>query len=165
MTLRLNHILIAVLILCMAGIGLSTFLVLYHYEYIDPNVCGGILGDCDKVIRGPYSTFLGIPWAVIGLAVFVGMFALAYIRLYFPEKDSRDLIIPLTVMFSWVGLVSIIYLNYLELYVIHQFCVFCAATHLLWIISLILLNLWFFVFRKKVRTNMKKIHETSEDIS
>ena len=145
MKVRESHVLIIVLILSMAGIGLATFLVANHYQLVSADICTiGSLFSCEKVNQSDYSTIIGIPWAVIGLAGFVAIFALGYLRLYYPDKDTKDRFIPLLVIFSVIGTVFIVYLNYLELFVINEICLLCAASHTIMVVILILVT-WLYL--------------------
>lgn len=144
MRIRENHVLIVILILSMAGIGLATFLAANHYQLISAGFCSiGSLFSCERVNQGDYSTIIGIPWAVIGLAGFVAVFALAYLRLYYPDKDIKDRFIPLLVLFSVIGTVFVVYLNYIELLVINEVCLLCAASHSIMVAILILVTWWY----------------------
>lgn len=145
MKVRESHILIVLLILSMVGIGLATFLVANHYQLVRADFCTvGALFSCEKVNQSDYSVVLGIPWAVIGLVGFVAVFALAYLRLYYPDKDTKNRFIPLLLVFSVIGTAFIIYLNYLELFVINEICLLCAASHTIMVVILILVT-WLYL--------------------
>ncbi len=152
--IRESHVLITVLILSMAGMGLSTFLVANHYQYVGAEFCNiGWWSNCQDVNTGPYSTIFAIPWSVIGLVGFAAIFALAYLRLYYPRLDVRERFIPLILILSIVGTIFIVYLNYLEFFVIHRICLLCAASHVLMIVILVLVVWWFFVGQHKVQVD------------
>lgn len=138
---------IVVLILSMAGIGLATFLVANHYRLVSAAFCEiGPWADCEDVNGGPYSEAIpGLPWAVVGLSGFVAVFCLSYLRLYYPELDRKQRFVPLLVLFSVVGVIFVVYLNYLEFAVIHKICLFCAASHIIMILILILSAWWLYV--------------------
>jgi len=138
MKLRQSQVLISILILSMAGVGLATFLTANHYRLVDAGICEiGPWSSCEDVNTGPYSEiFPGLPWAVVGLAGFVFLFVLSYLKLYFPDLDKRDMFIPLMLLVSVIGVIFVVYLNYLEFAVIHKICIFCAISHVLMIVIL-----------------------------
>ena len=149
--------LVAVLALSLAGIGLATFLVANHYQYVGAEFCSiGPLLSCENVNTGPYSTIPegggGIPWSVIGLASFVVMFALAYLRLYYPHKDTKGLFLPLMVAVSWIGIIFVVYLNYLEVFKIHQICLLCAVSHIIMTVISWLATCWYFYGQHGAKT-------------
>jgi uncharacterized membrane protein len=137
---REARVMMVVLILSMAGIGLATFLVANHYQLVSAEICEiGPWSSCEDVNKGPYSEVIpGLPWAVVGLAGFVAIFCLSYLKLYYPELDKQRRFIPLLVLFSVIGVIFVIYLNYLELFLIHKICIFCAASHIVMIVILVL---------------------------
>ena len=154
MKIKESHILIGVLVLSMAGMGLATYLVANHYQFVDVEFCSiNSTFDCKEVNNGPYSYIdlagFRLPWSVIGLAGFVAVFALAYFRLYYPQIDSNDRFFPLLVLFSIIGVIFVVYLNYVELAVIHKICLLCVASHALIIIIMILVVWWHFLGSKK----------------
>ena len=138
MSVRETRILLVILVLSIAGIGLATYLTANHYRFVDAAWCEiGPWSSCEDVNNGPYSeVFPGLPWAVVGLAGFVFIFVLAYLKLYFPNLDKRGLFIPLMLYSSVIGVVFVVYLNYLEFVVIHKVCILCALSHVLMIIIL-----------------------------
>ncbi len=159
MRLRQSHALISILILNMAGIGLATYLTANHFRFADLSWCEvGPWSSCEDVNNGPYSELLpGLPWAVVGLAGFISLFALSYLKLYFPDLDKRDLFIPLLLLASVVGVVSVVYLNYLEFAVINKVCILCAISHVL-MIAIFGLAAW-------LEYSRRKGHEESEEES
>jgi len=165
MRIRESHILISVLLLSMAGMGLATYLVANHYQYVGVEFCRiGTDFSCQEVNTGNYSyvRLLGmqIPWSVIGLTGFVVIFVLAYLRLYYTNLDRKNRFIPLIVLFSVVGAILVVYLNYLELAVIHEICLLCATSHVLMIVILILSVWWQFLGR-----HGETVAETGADIT
>ena len=140
-----------ILILSMIGIGLATFLVANHYRLVDSKICEiNSFFSCEDVNSGPYSEmFPGMPWAVVGLAGFVAVFCLSYLKLYYPHLDSKGRFVPLLLLFSVIGVIFVVYLNYLEFVVINEVCPFCATSHTVMIIILLILLWWFFVGQHK----------------
>ncbi len=148
---REARVMIVILILSMAGIGLATFLVANHYRLVSAAFCEiGPWADCEDVNGGPYSeVFPGLPWAVVGLAGFVAVFCLSYLKLYYPELDRKGRFVPLLLLFSVIGVIFVVYLNYLEFAVIHKLCIFCAASHAIMIVILMIIAWWQYAGRHK----------------
>jgi len=140
-----------VLILSMAGIGIATFLVANHYKFVDSKFCTiNSYFSCEDVNTGEYSEmFPGMPWAVVGLAGFVAVFCLSYLKLYYPHLDGKERFVPLLLLFSVIGVSFVIYLNYLEIFVIFGVCPFCLASHTIMIVILLIIAWWYFAGRHK----------------
>jgi len=99
-------------------------------------VCFVVQG-CDQVQASSYSTFLGIPVAIYGLAVTVVI--MAAILAWWRSGDARLLYVPYA-----LGLISVFViagLVYLELFVIHAICIWCttagASLILGWLVSVV----------------------------
>jgi uncharacterized membrane protein len=120
---------IALLVCCVAGLGVSIYLTLTHYTKVVSLVCsnnGAI--NCEKVTTSPQSMVFGIPVAVLGLVFFVSMFVLVLPRIY----ERPELIIArLRLASSVVGIGFVLYLLYCELFIIHALCLWCSSVHLL----------------------------------
>jgi uncharacterized membrane protein len=120
---------IALLVCCVAGLGVSIYLTLTHYTKVVSLVCsnnGAI--NCEKVTTSPQSMVFGIPVAVLGLVFFVSMFVLVLPRIY----ERQELIIArLRLASSVVGIGFVLYLLYCELFIIHAICLWCSSVHIL----------------------------------
>jgi uncharacterized membrane protein len=99
-------------------------------------VCFVVQG-CDQVQASSYSTFLGIPVAIYGLAVTVVI--MAAVLAWWRTGDGRLLYVP-----YGLGLISVFViagLVYLELFVIHAICIWCttagASLILGWLVSIV----------------------------
>jgi uncharacterized membrane protein len=99
-------------------------------------VCFVVQG-CDQVQASSYSTFLGIPVAIYGLAVTVVI--MAAVLAWWRTGDARLLYVP-----YGLGLISVFViagLVYLELFVIHAICIWCttagAGLILGWLVSIV----------------------------
>jgi uncharacterized membrane protein len=85
-------------------------------------VCGP-LGGCDTVEASDYSTILGIPVSVYGMAYATAV--LATVLAWWRTGDRRALVA--TYLLGVVGTMGAAYLMYLQLFVIHAICVWCMA--------------------------------------
>ncbi len=116
--------------LAIAGLGVSTYLTITHYDSSVPLVCSDKgLVNCALVTSSPESMVFGVfPVAVLGLAFFVFMTAATSPwawRLKFPAL-------------TWIRLASVIvgigfvlYLVYTELFTLNAICLWCTSVHVL----------------------------------
>jgi uncharacterized membrane protein len=136
---------IASLILAVLGVAVSGYLTYVHYN-MDALVCAG--GGCHIVQTSKYSEIMGIPIAVMGLLMFIGMIALIVIRerieayAYLANSGIMVLLVSSLIYFA--------YLTYLEAYVIHAWCQWCVVTA---IITLILFVIEAFRMREDFRAD------------
>lgn len=123
------------LVLAIAGLGVSIYLTFEHFTANATLACsiGGAV-DCAKVTTSAWSTFLGVPVALLGLFFFVVTAALCLPQVWRRPEGWLD-----AVRMGWltVGLGMVLYLVWAELYRIHAICLWCTAVHvatfLLWI--------------------------------
>ena len=118
------------LILALFGVIVSSLALREHYrEYGDAPCDINEHWDCGVVNHSPYAMLAGIPVAVLGIAGYILMGALAFVRSY------RLLLVP-----TFAGLTFSLYLANIEAHVLGVWCIYCVIS--LGIISLMtLLNL------------------------
>jgi vitamin-K-epoxide reductase (warfarin-sensitive) len=118
------------LILALCGVIVSSLALREHYrEYGDAPCDINEHWDCGVVNHSPYAVLAGIPVAVLGIAAYILMGALAFFRSY------RLLLVP-----TFAGLTFSLYLANIEAHVLGVWCIYCVIS--LGIISLMsLLNL------------------------
>ena len=118
-----NPLTIASLVLAVVGLALSAYLTYVHYN-LDALVCSG--GGCELVQTSEHSEMFGIPIAIFGLLMFIGLIAGIVIRELRPETSdllsTGILMVLLTAVLYWA------YLTYLELNVIHAVWQWCVST-------------------------------------
>src|SRR5579859_7626456 len=125
----------------LGGLGLlvSAYLTATHYfaEQV-PLACstGGFV-DCEQVTTSAESMIGAVPVAVLGLVWFGVLLALVAGR---RMRLSRSL---LNLQMGWavLGLLSIFYLVYAELFLIGALCLWCTVVHAL-VVVLFLMTLW-----------------------
>jgi uncharacterized membrane protein len=103
------------------GLGIALYLLVTRIAGGTPVCQPG--GGCETVALSEYSTFLGLPVALYGVVfsiVVVGL-ALAWWR----TGDRRALLGVYGLGF--LGVLVVVYLTYLELFVIEAICVWCVA--------------------------------------
>jgi vitamin-K-epoxide reductase (warfarin-sensitive) len=118
------------LVLALLGVIASSLALREHYrEYGDAPCDINAHWDCGVVNHSPYAMVAGIPVAAIGVAGYILMGALAFLRSY------RLLLVP-----TFAGLTFSLYLANIEAHVLGVWCIYCVIS--LCIISLMsLLNL------------------------
>lgn len=121
---------LATWVLALAGLGVSTYLTITHYDSSVPLACSdtGTI-NCSLVTHSAQSMVFGVlPVAVLGLAFFVFMTAAVSPwawRLQYPQL-------------AWVRFASVIvgigfvlYLVYTELFTLDAICLWCTSVHVL----------------------------------
>jgi uncharacterized membrane protein len=81
---------------------------------------------CDKVLASPYAEVAGVPVALIGLAGFALLFALAAWRLVLGERSPRWLPF-LLFLVAGFGLAFELGMTWVEFFVIEAVCPYCLA--------------------------------------
>lgn len=121
-----------ILVAAIFGLGISTYLTIAHYDAHVTLVCSGNGAiNCAKVTTSAQSIVFGIPVAVLGLAFFVGMLALALP----PAWRARTIrVAQLRLASVIVGIGFVFYLVYSELFTIRAICLWCSAVHVLTLI-------------------------------
>ena len=120
------------LLLTVAGLLISGYLTLLHYDTNVPLVCsGGALVNCQQVLTSPSAFVMGIPVALLGLAWFVVALALAVL-----SARSRNAGEPAwlrTGGLAWVlaGTATVFWLVYQEIGVVGKICAWCTAVHVI----------------------------------
>ena len=116
--------------LSIAGLGVSTYLTITHYDSSVPLACSdkGVI-NCALVTSSAESMVFGIfPVAVLGLAFFVVMTAAVSPwawRLKFPQLTW------IRVASVIVGIGFVLYLVYTELFTLDAICLWCTSVHVL----------------------------------
>ena len=118
------------LVLALFGVIASSLALREHYrEYGDAPCDINAHWDCGVVNHSPYAMLAGIPVAALGIAGYILMGTLAFLRSY------RLLLVP-----TLAGLAFSLYLANIEAHVLGVWCIYCVIS--LCIISLMsLLNL------------------------
>jgi uncharacterized membrane protein len=112
-----------------AGLGVAGYLTYEHYTGSSSLVCSdkGIV-NCLAVTTSSYSKVAGVPVAVLGLIFFAVMLVLQL-----PVMWDRTNPAIRTARLTWsvVGLGTVVYLLYTELFRIDAICLWCTAVHVL----------------------------------
>jgi uncharacterized membrane protein len=126
---------IAAWLLTLGGLGISGYLTVSHYDE-SALVCSATSTiDCHAVTTSEYSTLLGIPMPLLGLAFFVGFGALLTpwaLRSPWPPLRGGRLAA------TGVGLVFVVYLVSVELVLLHKICLWCTGVHVITVLLFVL---------------------------
>ena len=112
----------------LAGIGISIYLLIVHYQ---PKVlvCGTVgIVNCEKVLTSPQSVIFGIPVPIFGLVFFVGMAALSLPAAW---RSESVWIARVRLAAVVVGMGMVIYLISQEALTLHAICLWCTSVHVL----------------------------------
>jgi vitamin-K-epoxide reductase (warfarin-sensitive) len=116
-------VLIAIALLAVAGMAVSSVALVHHYGQSPSSYCDfGQAFNCDMVNRSRYSTLAGVPVALIGLLGYLGMLAL--VTVYRKRKESPALLL----FGSGAGLAFALYLTYIEAFVLAVWCILCLSS-------------------------------------
>src|SRR5271165_4315963 len=106
------------LILALLGIIVSSLALREHYrEYGDAPCDINAHWDCGVVNHSPYAMLAGIPVAALGIAGYILMAALAWLRSY------RLLLVP-----TFAGLAFSLYLAHVEKDILGVWCIYCVIS-------------------------------------
>ncbi len=120
------------LALVIIGISLSSYLIYFHYEARAGLSSWCNLNDkinCTNTILSSYSEIEGIPLGVFGIIWFSVSGLLYNNKLKFSKNIGVNAPFYL---FIWtgIGIASVAYLVYVELFVVDSICLLCTATHI-----------------------------------
>ena len=123
MTPGQRRILLAISVLAVAGMIISSVSLYHHYGTDTDSFCdlGGEF-NCDIVNRSVYSTVLGVPVALIGL---VGYALLLGSATFWRSKPEAPLLL---LGASLAGLCFALYLTYVEGFVLGAWCILCLSS-------------------------------------
>jgi uncharacterized membrane protein len=114
------------LVAALIGIGLGSYLTVEHFTHGAQLSCPETATvNCLKVTTSSYSVVAGVPVAVAGLAYFVVMAALVAI----PGRHRTVSLLRL--LGAAVGVVTVVYLVYVELFRLDAICLWCTGVHLM----------------------------------
>ena len=117
------------LVLALAGLVVSAYLTVEHYTSSVALACPDVgVINCQKVTSSQQSELFGLPVALLGLLFFVVMVVATLPVVWrVPSKALRRTRLGLAVL----GVAFVIYLIYVELFVVDAICLWCTAVHVL----------------------------------
>lgn len=121
----------------LAGLGISIYLTVVHYSTIPLACPANALINCEQVLSSPYGVIGGspVPTSAAGIAWFAVSALLAAGLLAGRTQLARW-------QFAWsaVGLVTVLFLVYIEIVQLGAVCIWCSAAHVL-VLSIFLIAL------------------------
>jgi uncharacterized membrane protein len=112
---------LALTLLALVGLAVATYLLTVRVLG-DAPMCGPVEG-CDTVAASEYATVFGLPVALYG--VIFSVVLVAACLTWWRRADRRALYVAYGL--GLAGLIAVVYLTYLELFVIHAICVYCVT--------------------------------------
>lgn len=117
------------LLLCLAGLGISTYLTIEHFDSAVQLACpdtGRI--NCQRVTTSQYSHLAGVPVAVLGLLYFVVALVLLTPQAW--RSTSQNL---RWARIGWMtlGMLMVLYLVWAEFFGVSAICLWCTAVHVI----------------------------------
>ncbi len=123
MSNTVRRVLVAIAVLALAGIVVSSVSLHHHYGTSQTTYCDfGENFNCDIVNRSIYSTVLGLPDALIGILGYAGLLALT--TLYRAKAETPAMLL----IGSVAGLSFALYLTYIEAFVLATWCILCLTS-------------------------------------
>jgi uncharacterized membrane protein len=117
---------VTALVVALIGLAISAYLTIEHYSSSTSLACPeSATINCQKVTTSPWSHVGPAPVAVLGLAFFVAMSVLCTA----PAWRLRSLD-ALRVAAATVGVLTALYLLWVELFRVDAICLWCTAVHL-----------------------------------
>lgn len=104
-----------------AGLAIAVYLTSVKLAGGLP-LCGPLQG-CETVAQSQYSSILGIPVALVGIAFSATLLVLSLV--WWRRKERRAIVASYGL--GLFGILFIAYLTYLELFVIEAVCVWCVG--------------------------------------
>jgi uncharacterized membrane protein len=122
---------VLLLLLSLVGAGIAVYLTSVHYENT-PLICStrGVI-DCARVLSSSYSLIPGttVPITIPGLGWCLISAALALVGWRLASQPRWLSVAQL--LWSFVGMLTVLYLVYVEIVRLHTICAWCTALHVL----------------------------------
>jgi uncharacterized membrane protein len=108
--------------ICLAGLGVATYLTTVHYAG-QPIACGGV-GNCEYVNSTKYADLFGVPVALLGALAYATMFVTIVAALL----RKQEALLAGAWAVAAASFAFSMYLTYVELRVIDAICVYCVVS-------------------------------------
>lgn len=112
-----------------AGVGISLYLTVVHYSTVPLACPAGAVVNCERVLSSSFAVIGGssVPTSAAGILWFVISAALAVALWVRPSPPLAK------VQLAWsaIGLVTILYLVFVEIVQLGSVCIWCTAIHIL----------------------------------
>jgi uncharacterized membrane protein len=134
---RPSWLTIAIIVLCLLGIGDAGYLVYVHYAKLTLLCVGGHGGQssCETVQSSPYASLAGVPVALLGLIGYIAILA----SLAVPGDLGRVAGFGVAL----IGFGFSMYLTYREIFTIKAICEWCVGSAILMTLLVVLTGIRF----------------------
>ena len=105
--------------------GLVDSIYLWSFKWSGQLICA--VGGCEAVNTSSYSMLLGIPVAAIGAGGYAALLALAAWALA-ARANAPVWLNDVRLTFASIGLFFAAYLTYVELFILHEICMWCVIS-------------------------------------
>jgi vitamin-K-epoxide reductase (warfarin-sensitive) len=120
---KVKRLMRVIALLAILGVVVSSVSLYHHFSASKTSFCDiGQAFNCDLVNRSQYSSFAGIPVALIGIVGY--LLILAFATLY-REKAETPVMLMIA---SLAGLGFALYLTYIEARVLDAWCILCLSS-------------------------------------
>ena len=119
--MKATKLYIAMTMLALVGLADAIYLTVQHVTGL--SVRCTIISGCSEVLSSPYSSFRGIPLALVGAAAYFTVFSLATLAAFGYPLVGKLLAVLVGLMF-----LITLWLIYLQAFVIGHFCQFCLLS-------------------------------------
>jgi uncharacterized membrane protein len=121
---RLKQLAIAMMIVSFLGFVDSAYLTVDRY--LGASLPCTLTHSCDAVTSSEYSTVLGIPVVILGIAYYLTILLGAYFYLEYRSRKYFKLVAALTV----TGFAFSFWLTYVQAFILKEFCQYCLLSGL-----------------------------------
>lgn len=125
LTRRLSHVPKwvpwSLLLIAFVGFADATYLTVEHYSNEVPPCT---LGGCETVLTSSYAVVLGVPVALLGAMYYLTVL----ISLFMFLDMKKDMFLRVPFVLTVIGVIASLWFVYLQLFVIHAFCPYCAVS-------------------------------------
>jgi uncharacterized membrane protein len=119
-------------LLCLCGLGAAGYLTYEHYTGSTTLACSDTgTVNCLKVTTSTYSKVAGVPVALLGLLFFVAMTVLCSPMVWSLSSGRLRVLGRIRLLASGVGVLSVFYLVWAELFRIDAICLWCTGVHVI----------------------------------
>ena len=123
------------LVASLAGLGISIYLTIVHYSTIPLACPAGAVINCENVLSSSFGVIAGsgVPTSAAGIVWFAASAGLALALL-----SGRPQLARVQLAWSAIGLVTVVYLVYIEIVKLGVVCLWCTAAHVLVVLILLI---------------------------
>jgi uncharacterized membrane protein len=111
----------ALSLLALAGLGIATYLLAARVLGEAP-ACGPVKG-CETVAASEYATIAGVPVALFGVLFSIVLLGACLVWWRFADRRALYAAYGL----GLAGIIAVLFLTYLEIFVIEAICVWCVS--------------------------------------